>query len=137
MRRAAAFTLIEVVVALGILVIALLGLASGVSSGMALDSLTRERSAACMAAMSKLDEAMGSSWAQLPSWDGATFDVTLEADGGIYPVVPGGGRERAGLVRVLPTTHEDCLRVSVSIVFRSRGTRTDSRVELDTLVARR
>src|SRR5688500_2592545 len=90
-RTSRGMTLLEVVVALSLLMVLLLGLASGMTSGMSLDALTRERVAATIQAASRMDEVVALDWDQLPTRDGETFDVTLTSEQGNYTLPAGGG----------------------------------------------
>ncbi len=131
------WTLIEVVVALGLLVVLLLGLAAALTSARSVDALARERLHATLRASSIMDELAATPWAQLPARDGLTFDVTTDGDAGAHDLLPGGGRARAGLVELEVADGRDLVRARVSVVFRSRATGSDVRVELVSLLGRR
>src|SRR5687767_7707762 len=82
--RVQALTLLEVVVALSLLVVLFLGLATSLTSGMSVDALTRERVAATLRATSVMEAVVSAPWSDLPAKDATTFDVVLEAEGGSY-----------------------------------------------------
>jgi prepilin-type N-terminal cleavage/methylation domain-containing protein len=134
--RSRGFTLLEVVVALSVFIVLLLGLATSLASGLAVDTLTRERVAATLRATSVMEEMTAVAWDQLPTRDGLTFDVAIASEGGQYALPPGGGRFEPGLVRVTDLGQRDLRSIEVSVVFRSKGTGTDANVALRYLVAK-
>lgn len=121
---------------MGLLLVLLLGLGAALTSSRNVDALARERLHATLRASSIMDEVVATPWDLLPSRHGMTFDVPTEGEAGVRDLIPGGARTRSGLVELEDTGRTDLLRARVSVVFRSRATGSDVRVELVSLVSR-
>jgi type II secretory pathway pseudopilin PulG len=117
-------TLIEVVIALGLLVVMLLGVAATLRSSQVSVALTTEHQAASREAFSQLDLVLATPFSSvLTLWDDATFDVTSPSTGAALPpaVSLGAVREVGRIdVSVDPDSDgsSDLLEVRVTINWR-------------------
>lgn len=120
-------SLLEVLVAVGLLGTLVLSYASTLTLSSCLDSLSRERSAAVEQARSVLDELLLEPSAARAARDGEDFVVPLGAG-----TLPGAGGGAAGRIEV-SEPHAGLQRVRVAVLWRSR-TSEEQRLELVTWV---
>lgn len=139
--RRRGFTLLEVVLALGVLSVLLIGLFSCLASSMRVDGLTREHQAASEAAAGQLDVYLTDPALTFQDAE-AYFDVPSKVGGAVLappaPLPPGWTQARAGRVelRLNPDgLGSDLLRVSVSVAWRAADG-TAQRVDLVSLRTR-
>lgn len=130
----AAFSLVELMLAVAVFTIALLGLMSALTSSQQLDSMTRERSEITMQALTRMDDVLAETWDTIDARNAEAFDVTLATDAGAVTLTPGGGRAQSGLVEVTtPATDLRLVHVSVRWKTSANGTGT---VDLYSMIGR-
>jgi prepilin-type N-terminal cleavage/methylation domain-containing protein len=97
-------TLIEVVVATGVLSIVLTSMFGTLGGFQRAETMTRERQAAAQAAFRQLDLVGASSFSSLSGWNGAAFDVRYNdtlLPAASVPINTGGDADRCGRVVVV------------------------------------
>lgn len=135
------FSLVELIVGVGVFSIALLALISALVSGQQLDSFTRERTAATLEAQSRMEDVLAQDWTTIDSRNNETFAVDFPlSTNATNKLKPGGGRTLPGLVTIT-SPMADLRRVQVSVVWTSSaaaagGGLSTGRVEMTTFVGR-
>jgi hypothetical protein len=97
-------TLVEVVVATGVLSVVITSMFSVLGSFQRTEVMTRERQAASQAAFRHLDLVGASSFGSLSSWNGAAFDVPYNETllpGPSVPINTGADADRVGRVVIV------------------------------------
>lgn len=130
----AGFSLVELMFAVAVFTIALLGLFSALTSTQQLDSMTRERSEVTMQAVTRMDDVLGEDWDAIDTRNNEAFDVTLTTDSGAITLTPGGGRTQSGLVEIT-TPATDLRLVHVSVRWRTAANGTGT-VDLYSMIGR-
>ena len=128
------FSLLESVLALGLLVVILLGLLSAFQSSTQLGRHARERTHAAATCASVLEEVAASDWDDLLGHHDATFAVYLDPAAERYPLQPPPGRDAVGHVAVVDL-EPGLRRVEVSALWQTTQDST-LRVRYQTLLAR-
>lgn len=136
-RHRSGMSLLEIVVAMGILVIVLLALVSATLSSQQVDALAQERHYVAQAAATRLDDVLSEAWDDLPTRNGETFDIGGENEVGQFSsIVPTATtRTQAGLVTVSSAPTADMLIVEVSVAWHS-VVGNDIEYSVSTLVAK-
>lgn len=135
------FSLVELIVGVGVFSIALLALISALVSGQQLDSFTRERTAATLEAQSRMEDVLAQDWSTIDTRNNETFAVDFPLSTNANNTLkPGGGRTVPGLVTIT-TPRADMRHVQVTVVWTSGpanagGGLSTGRVEMNTLVGR-
>lgn len=133
--RSGGLSLLEILIAVVLLSLGLLGMFSALLGGQQVDALSREKTHALHAANTQMDEALASTWATLSSRNNTTFDVTFATAGGTSSLKTAADRSKPGLVTVSDTAKADLRRVEVSVKWTSRiGSEVE--IVLRSLVAR-
>lgn len=130
----AGFSLVELMFAVAVFTIALLGLMSALTTTQQLDSMTRERSEVTMQAVTRMDDVLAEAWDTIDTRNAEVFDVTLTTDTGAMTLTPGGGRTQSGLVEVT-TPATDMRLVHVSVRWRTATSGTGT-VDLYSMIGR-
>jgi len=117
-RREGGFTCIELIVAMAILTVAILGVLAALRSSQSLDAYTRERSQVTSAARTSLEEVLARDWDTLSASGHEEFDVEVETPSGPILLKPPDGRARVGLVTTTEVTSE-LLQIEVSAQWQS------------------
>lgn len=128
-------SLLELLIATALLSVVLLSLFGSLFSSDRLRTLTRERTAAGLRAVSMLEEVAASDWDALPGRSGETFEVAVETGNGGWQLEPPAGLPAPGLVTVVDAASPDLRQIRVSVRWSSRAG-GESRFEMCTLVAR-
>ncbi|MFN0059684.1 MAG: hypothetical protein ACKVX7_14600 [Planctomycetota bacterium] len=118
------FTIIELVTALSILTVIVVGLAAGIASTMRANSSVQEMDIAREAVRAQLETIIASDYAAIPAFDSATFTAA--------PLTPITGEATVGSVSVDSTNPALLL---ITVIARWSGILGDNTVEMSTLLA--
>lgn len=135
-------SLVEIVVATGLMVVALLGLFSALLGGQTLNSLTRERTQAATQAAAKLEEVCSMPWGTTPtsgimSRNGETFQVLVTPTNTAGPTLKPGAGVASGAVAVADVAGmTDLRRVTVTVTWYSSAAAKNVSLTTSSLVAK-